>query len=93
LLHVPFSSEVAPLTGPMYQLLCFFMLTDPPTTPGTVKRRVISTVIIAALECAFRLANDWHWPGALLVAPAPPIIALFLVGPVTLALDLRSRRR
>lgn len=85
-------TEVAPLTGPMYQLMCFFMLTDPPTTPSTVRRRVLSTVLVAAVECVFRLANDLDWPGAALVAPAPPIIALFLVGPITLALDLSSRR-
>jgi hypothetical protein len=91
ILDVPFVSEVAPLTGPMYQLLLFFMLTDPPTTPGTVRKRILSTFIIAAVECLFRLANDLHWPGALIVAPAPPIIALFLVGPITFALDLRSR--
>ncbi|MCB9914287.1 MAG: hypothetical protein H6828_03935 [Planctomycetes bacterium] len=88
-----FATEVAPLTGPMYQLLCFFMLTDPPTTPGTAKKRIVSTVIIAALECVFRLANEWHWPGATLVAPAPAIIALFLVGPITFGLDLRARGR
>jgi len=93
ILGVPISSEVAPLTGPMYQLLCFFMLTDPPTTPGTVRKRIASTVIVAAVECVFRLANDWHWPGAGLVAPAPPIIALFLVGPITLGLDLRARSK
>jgi Na+-transporting NADH:ubiquinone oxidoreductase subunit NqrB len=93
LLAVPFVSEVAPLTGPMYQLLLFFMLTDPPTTPSTMRKRIVSTVIIAAVECLFRLANDWHWPGAYLVAPAPPILALFLVGPITFGLDLRARSK
>ena len=28
----PFLSEVAPITGPMYQLFIFFMITDPKTT-------------------------------------------------------------
>ena len=93
LLGVPFVSEAAPITGPMYQLLCFFMLTDPPTTPSTARRRVLSTIVIAGVECLFRLANDWNWPGAELVAPAPPILALFLVGPITFGLDLRSRAK
>lgn len=93
ILSVPFISEVAPLTGPMYQLLVFFMLTDPPTTPRIKRRRVFSTILIATVECVFRLANDWHWPGAWIVAPAPPIIALFLIGPVTFVLDMRARAK
>ena len=28
----PLLSEVAPITGPMYQLFIFFMITDPKTT-------------------------------------------------------------
>jgi len=31
-LHQPWQSEVAPITGPMYQLFIFFMITDPKTT-------------------------------------------------------------
>lgn len=89
----PVLAELAPLTGPMYQLLCFFMLTDPPTTVGTKKGRVLVTILIAVLECLFRLGNDLEWPFAELFAPAPAIIALFLIGPIALALDLRSRAR
>ena len=91
LVDTPALAELAPLTGPMYQLLCFFMLTDPPTTVGTVRGRVLVTIVIAVVECVFRLANDFEWPLAELVAPAPPIIALFLVGPIFFALDLRRR--
>ncbi len=87
----PVEAELAPLTGPMYQLLCFFMLTDPPTTVGTRSGRIKVTILIALVECGFRLANDYELPGAYLVAPAPAILALFLVGPIALALYLRKR--
>ncbi len=30
----PLLSEIAPITGPMYQLFIFFMITDPKTTVG-----------------------------------------------------------
>lgn len=85
------STELAPLTGPMYQLLALFMMTDPPTTVSTKKGRMIVAFVIAALECVFRLANDWDWPYAGAVAPAPAILALFVVGPIALALDLKRR--
>ncbi|MDF1799692.1 MAG: hypothetical protein P1V81_10985 [Planctomycetota bacterium] len=88
----PGLAELAPLTGPMYQLLCLFMLTDPPTTVSTKRGRMLVAVTIAALECVFRLANDFELPLAELVAPAPAIIALFVVGPIALALDLRRKR-
>jgi len=67
------------------------MLTDPPTTVGTKRGRIGVVVLIAIVECLFRLANDFEWPLAELVAPAPAIIALFLVGPIALAIDLRRR--
>ncbi len=89
----PLLTEVAPITGPMYQLLCFFMLTDPPTSVSTKRGRILVVVMIAALECVFRLANDFHLPYAELFAPAPAILALFIVGPIALAIDLRRRAR
>jgi len=91
LVDTPVLAELAPLTGPMYQLLCFFMLTDPPTTVGSVRGRVGVTIVIAIVECVFRLANDFEWPYAEIVAPAPPIIALFLIAPIFLAIDLYRR--
>src|SRR5256714_7436783 len=35
----PLLAEIAPLTGPMYQLFIFFMITDPRTTVSTVRGR------------------------------------------------------
>ncbi|MEZ6002867.1 MAG: hypothetical protein R3F17_04910 [Planctomycetota bacterium] len=91
LVGTPALAELAPLTGPMYQLLCFFMLTDPPTTVRSKRGQMLVVLVIAVVECVFRLANDFEWPYAEIVAPAPPILALFLVGPIALAWDLRRR--
>jgi enediyne biosynthesis protein E5 len=87
----PALAELAPITGPMYQLLVFFMMTDPPTTVSTKRGRIMIAMLIAGLECVFRLANDFEWPGAEIVAPAPAILALFVVGPIALAIDLKRR--
>jgi hypothetical protein len=84
-------AEIAPLTGPMYQLMVFFMLTDPRTTVGTRRGRMITVACIALLEAALRLANDYNLPGAALFAPAPPILALAILGPIALFLDLRRK--
>ena len=89
----PVLAELAPITGPMYQLLCLFMLTDPPTSVSTRRGRIGVVILIAVVECLFRLANDFDLPYAELVAPAPAILALFCVGPVFLFLDLRRRAR
>ncbi len=91
LVGTPVLAELAPLTGPMYQLLCFFMLTDPPTTVRSKRGQVLVVLLIAVVECIFRLANDFEWPFAEIVAPAPPILALFVVGPIALAWDLKRR--
>ncbi len=89
----PALAELAPLTGPMYQLLLFFMLTDPATSVGTKGGRIKTVALIAVVEALFRLANDFELPYAELVAPAPPILALFVVGPIAFAIDLARRGR
>jgi len=84
-------NELAPLTGPMYMLLIFFMLTDPRTTVTGIPARLTVVFLIAALECAIRLLplTDWRWLDPLLTAP--PIFALFVVGPAAFWLELRRR--
>ena len=89
----PLLAEVAPLTGPMYQLLCFFMLTDPRTIVASKRGQVVTVVLIAVVETALRLGNDFHVPGASIFAPAPAILALFIVGPIAFYLDLRKRAK
>jgi len=83
----PLGSEIAPLTGPMYQLLVFFMLTDPATSVRSKKGRIATAVVIALVEAALRLGNDLHFTGALPFGHAPAIFALFLVGPAALLLE------
>jgi len=85
---VPFLVELAPITGPMYQLFVFFMITDPPTTVSTRRGRIAVAVIIAAVETLLRLGNDFHLAFAAPFAPAPPIFALAIVGPIAKWIDL-----
>lgn len=86
---LPLLTEIAPLSGPMYQLLVFFMLTDPRTTVGTRRGRIVTVALIAVGEALIRLANDFELPGAVLFAPAPAILSLAIIGPIALWLDLR----
>ena len=82
-------TEITPVTGPMYQMLMFFMLTDPRTTVRTLGGRIVVVVLIALLECAIRLGNDYHQAWAAPFATAPAIFALALIGPLAMWLDLR----
>lgn len=80
----PLLAEIGPVTGPMYQLLVLFMITDPPTTVDDRKSRMLVAFSIAAVEMAIRLAADFHVD---LISPlyhSPPILALFLVGPAAM---------
>jgi len=84
----PLLAEIAPITGPMYQLLIFFMITDPKTTVSTVRGRIIVAAAVAVAEAAIRLAGDLHVPALNALYPAPPILALAIVGPVANLIDL-----
>ncbi|HEY6210472.1 MAG TPA: hypothetical protein VIW28_15530, partial [Gemmatimonadales bacterium] len=84
----PLLAEVAPLTGPMYQLFIFFMVTDPKTTVSTVRGRMIVAAAVALAEAGIRLAGDWHVAALAPLYPAPPILALAIVGPLANAIDL-----
>src|SRR6184192_659127 len=89
----PLLAEIAPLTGPMYQLFIFFMITDPKTTVSTVRGRVIVAAAVALAEAVIRLAGDFHVPALGALYPAPPILALAIVGPLAKALDLYREAR
>jgi Na+-translocating ferredoxin:NAD+ oxidoreductase RnfD subunit len=80
----PYSSEVAPITGPMYQLFTFFMITDPKTTLRSKQGQILVAFLVAFAEMCFRLAQDVH----------APYYALFVVGPPALLIEmwLSSRR-
>jgi len=88
----PLLAEVAPITGPLYQLFIFFMITDPKTTVSSMRGRIAVAALVAVVEAAIRVAADQHVTALSLFYPAPPILALAIVGPVAKAVDLyRSR--
>ena len=84
----PLVAEIAPLTGPMYQLFVFFMITDPKTTVSSVRGRIIVAAAVALVEAGIRLAGDFHVGALGPFYPAPPILALAIVGPLAKAIDL-----
>ena len=67
----PFLAEVAPITGPMYQLFIFFMITDPKTTVQTTWGQCVVAFLVALVEMMLRLHESVY----------APLYALFLVGP------------
>ena len=75
----PFLSEVAPITGPMYQLMAFFMVTDPATSVSSRGGRVGVAFLVALAEMVLRLFEIVN----------APLYALFLVGPAAKVLDLK----
>ncbi len=80
----PWPAEVAPITGPMYQLFIFFMITDPKTTVRSSKRAQVAVAfLVAAAEAVFRLFRVIH----------APYYALFLVGPAANLLEILYNRR
>jgi Na+-transporting NADH:ubiquinone oxidoreductase subunit NqrB len=85
----PVLPEIAPITGPMYQLFVFFMITDPRTIVRGRQRQIFVAVLIAVMETLIRLASDKGWPLPTGFNAAPAFFALALVGPVAKWIDLR----
>ena len=89
------AAELGPVTGPMYQLFMFFMVTDPRTIVSGRKAQLGVLFLIALAECVIRLAADFEWlspENPLLLAP--PMFALFFLGAPFLWWQLyRSRRK
>jgi enediyne biosynthesis protein E5 len=79
----PFLSEVAPITGPMYQLFIFFMITDPKTTVEGKQPQILVAFLVAAVEAVLRLMQFVH----------APYYALFAVGPAANLVEIARRRR
>ncbi len=78
-------TEVAPGTGPMYQLFIFFMITDPKTTTKRKWSQCAVAVLVAVVETILRLYEE----------PNAPFYALFIVGPITNLIEILwdSRRK
>lgn len=70
-------TEIAPITGPMYQLFVLFMITDPRTVVKSRLGQSFVAFIIAFVELIFRL-NE---------AVYAPFYALFIVGPIALFIE------
>ena len=77
-LGAAFVSEVAPITGPVYQLFIFFMITDPKSTVHGVRPQIAVAIAVAGMECVLRLTGNVH----------APYYALFLVGPVANLIEI-----
>ena len=88
-----FVTEAAPLTGPMYQLLAFFMITDPATTVATRNGRIGVAAGIALLEHVLRLGADAQAAWAIPFQTAPALFALFILGPIAkiVSLELQAK--
>lgn len=91
ILGQPVLPEIAPITGPMYQLFVFFMITDPRTIVRGKRRQIVVAVTIAVMEALIRFASDKGWPLPTAFNVAPAFLALALVGPVAKWLDLRRQ--
>ncbi len=76
----PFLAELAPLTGPMYQLFIFFMVTDPGVSVAGKRAQVLVVILVAFVEFVLRLESYIY----------APFYALFLVGPVARFIDLKK---
>jgi len=79
----PFLAEVAPITGPMYQLFIFFMITDPKTTVGPKWAQCLVAFLVAAVESIFRLMQFVH----------APFYALFVVGPIANLVEMALSKK
>lgn len=80
----PWQSEIAPITGPEYQLFIFFMITDPKTTVRSRVGQGVVAFAVAAVEMVMRLNQSIY----------APLYALFIVGPIALLVEnwINSRR-
>lgn len=90
LLHQPVLPEIAPITGPMYQLFVFFMITDPRTIVREHRWQMVVAATIALVETIIRLGSDQGWPLPLAFNVGPAFLALAMVGPIAKAIDLKQ---
>jgi enediyne biosynthesis protein E5 len=88
----PVVPEIAPITGPMYQLFVFFMITDPRTIVRGRRQQIVVAILIAVMETLIRFASDKGWPLPTAFNVAPAFLALALVGPIAKWTDLYNRR-
>jgi Na+-translocating ferredoxin:NAD+ oxidoreductase RnfD subunit len=74
----PWQAEIAPITGPMYQLFIFFMITDPKTTLRSKTGQCVVVFLVALMEMVMRLNQIVY----------APFYALFIVGPSAMLIEM-----
>jgi Na+-translocating ferredoxin:NAD+ oxidoreductase RnfD subunit len=74
----PWQSEIAPITGPMYQLFIFFMITDPKTTVKSKTWQCVVAFLVALVEMVMRMYQIVY----------APFYALFIVGPTAMLIEI-----
>lgn len=79
----PWQATLAPITGPMYQLFIFFMVTDPKVAVKSNAGQVVVVVLVALVEAVLRLNEVIY----------APFYSLFLVGPAALLIERALARR
>jgi Na+-translocating ferredoxin:NAD+ oxidoreductase RnfD subunit len=75
---LPWLATVAPITGPMYQLFIFFMVTDPRTTVRSVRGQCVVVFLVAFVEMLMRLGEVVY----------APFYALFWVGALAMGVEI-----
>jgi hypothetical protein len=75
---LPWLATVAPITGPMYQLFIFFMVTDPKTTVRSRFWQCVVVFLVALVEMLMRLAEIIY----------APFYALFVVGATAMVVEI-----
>jgi enediyne biosynthesis protein E5 len=89
ILHDGFLTEVAPITGPPYQLFVFFMITDPKSTVHPRWAQMLVAFLVAAMECTLRFVHNvtlFGHPAYFDVHAA--YYALFIVGPIAVLTEI-----
>ena len=79
----PWLAAVAPITGPMYQLFIFFMVTDPKTTMRSRMGQCVVVFLVAFVEMLLRLREVLY----------APFYALFIVGPIAMLVQIMMDSR
>jgi Na+-transporting NADH:ubiquinone oxidoreductase subunit NqrB len=75
---IPWVATVAPITGPMYQLFIFFMVTDPKVTVRPMWAQCLVVFLVAFVEMILRLNEVVY----------APFYALCFVGPSALLVEM-----
>lgn len=87
-----FERESRPLTGVMYTLFVFFMVTDPRTIVKGWLPQILICILVAIVDHTIRHLGDLNVAWIQPLLPAPPLYALFIVGPPALAISILMGR-